>query len=210
MGAVLLVALITLATCAFRGSPEKQTAAVTTPTKKPSASPSPSASPTPSLLPTLSATASAPPVSPSVPPSLPPSQIAAPAACSAAVVQVSAGLETTRWTVGSSPRLKLTVVNHGTVACQGDLGPSQREYRVMGGRNWVWSSADCKPDTGTQPSLLQPGKSYSYALTWSGLTSNRNCAGQRTRVGPGTYQLVTRWSAILSQPVTFTIAAKSS
>lgn len=208
MGAVLLVALITLATCVFRGSQGNSAPATHTATKTPPPSPSAVASPSssPSALPSLSATPSVPPVSPSVPPT----QIAAPAACTAAVVQVSAGLEAVKWTVGSSPRLKLTVVNHGTVACQGDLGASQREYRVMGGRNWVWSSDDCSPAKGTQPSLLQPGKAYTYTLTWSGLTSNRSCAGQRTRVGPGTYQLVTRWAAILSQPVAFTVVPKAS
>jgi hypothetical protein len=106
--------------------------------------------------------------------------------------------------------MKLTVINHGTTGCQGDLGATQREFRVMGGRSWLWSSSDCKPDKGTQPTLLQPGRPYVYTLTWSGLSSGRNCTGQRNRVGPGQYQLVGLWTSILSQPATFTMVAKNS
>ncbi|WP_163566995.1 hypothetical protein [Fodinicola feengrottensis] len=211
VAAVILVLLVTLTTCAFGGgSPKAQQAADTV---HPKASPSAVAKPSPTVAPTPS---------PSLPPASPPSPSApavgaaatanpsAPGACTAAVVQVTAALDATKWTVGSSPRLKLTVINHGTTACQGDLGATQREFRVMGGGSWLWSSSDCQPDRGTQPALLQPGKAYAFTLTWSGLSSSRNCAGQRTRVGPGQYQLVTLWSTILSQPAPFTIAAKKS
>jgi len=49
------------------------------------------------------------------------------------------------------------------------------------------------------PQVLAPGATRSFSVTWSGLSSQPRCVGQRTRVGPGTYQLVARVGTLVSR-----------
>src|SRR5262249_11225780 len=102
--------------------------------------------------------------------------------------------------VGETPVLKLSVRNTGLEPCVRDVGPRQQEMLLYDGTTRIWSSNDCYPDGGTDVRTLAPGESVSATVVWSGLSSQPGCAGARTRVRAGTYQLVARVGSATSKP----------
>jgi hypothetical protein len=211
VGALLMAILLGFATCRSAGSDATPAASRSTPTPTgsagPSAAPSTPApgSPAPSSpAPARAATGSA-PTSP-----VGPATQNAPATggipdCTDAALRVVASLDGSPVAYGSMPRLHLTVSNAGTVACRRDVGADAQELRVMDGTRRLWSSDDCQPLRGTSVRTLQPGEKRVYTVTWSGKDSTPGCRQARTRVAPGTYQLIARVDTVVSARTSFRI-----
>jgi hypothetical protein len=138
-------------------------------------------------------TAAAPSPTPGTAP--PPSQ-----PCSDSALQLRVLPERPAYRVGEEPVLDLVVRNVSTVACVRDLGAAHQEVLLYDGRNRrLWSSNDCYPGGTKDPQVLGPGDSASFSVTWSGLSSQPRCAGERTRVGAGSYALVGRLGSLISR-----------
>jgi hypothetical protein len=102
--------------------------------------------------------------------------------------------------VGSSPRILLDIRNVSSLSCLRDVGSGQQELVLMRGTARLWSSNDCYPEDVRDVRLLRPGAALTFGVVWSGLSSRPKCAGTRTRVGAGTYQLVARLGTLVSRP----------
>jgi hypothetical protein len=141
--------------------------------------------------------------SPSAPHS---SSSAAPQPCDPAHLKVSAVVGQRSYHVGDQPLLELQVTNPGPLPCVQDLADRQIELRVYNGESRVWGSHDCQIQPGTNPRTLAVNRPVRVAITWSGLTSQPNCAGTRQRVGAGTYTLYAVLSGHTGTATTFTIS----
>ncbi len=109
--------------------------------------------------------------------------------CTAGNLKVSAVASAPGYHVGDQPSLSLQVINSGTAPCVADLADRQIELRVYNGESRVWGSHDCQIEPGTSPATLPVGTAVRRSIVWTGLSSQPQCAGQRVRVGPGTYTL---------------------
>lgn len=123
----------------------------------------------------------------------------APKPCGDGALSLKVVPERTAYDVGQSPVLDLLVSNTSTVACVRDLGAAQQEIVLYQGSRRLWSSNDCYPEGERRSTVLAPGASESFEVTWSGLGSRPKCAGQRTRVGAGSYSLVGRLGTLVSK-----------
>jgi len=117
------------------------------------------------------------------------SSSAAPKPCEVTALKVAAVVGKPAYSVGDDPVLMMQVTNPATVPCVQDLADSQVELRVYNGESRVWGSHDCQVQPGTSPVTLMAGQSVRVSITWSGLSSQPQCAGTRQRVGAGSYTL---------------------
>jgi hypothetical protein len=117
------------------------------------------------------------------------SSSAAPKQCQVDALKVAAVVGQATYNVGDNPVLMMQVTNPGTAPCVQDLADSQVELRVYNGESRVWGSHDCQIQPGTSPVTLMAGQSVRVSITWSGLSSQPQCAGTRQRVGAGSYTL---------------------
>lgn len=120
-------------------------------------------------------------------------------------MDVSAVAGKTTYRVGDQPVLQLQVTNTAAQPCVQDLADKQVELRVYNGESRVWGSHDCKIETGTTNETLAPRAAVRVAISWSGLTSQRNCQGTRQRVGAGTYTLYALLAGRTGKATQFTI-----
>jgi len=116
--------------------------------------------------------------------------VVAPKPCVATNLSIAAATDAISYKVGATPMLALVVTNTGPAPCIQDLADPQIELRVYSGSARVWGSHDCAVQPGTSPQTLPVGKPIQRAIQWSGLSSEPNCAGTRTRVGAGVYQVI--------------------
>jgi hypothetical protein len=107
--------------------------------------------------------------------------------------------------VGTRPRINLTVRNVSSAACTRDLGAAQQEILLYRGSTRLWSSNDCYPQGDRAVRTLAPGESVTSSVVWSGLSSQPACAGTRTRVGAGTYDLVGRLATLTTPRARITL-----
>lgn len=98
------------------------------------------------------------------------------------------------------------MTNTGTKPCVQDLADREVELRVYNGESRVWGSHDCKIEPGTNDRTLAVQTPVRVAITWSGLTSQPNCAGTRQRVGAGTYTLYAVLSGQTGKATQFSIS----
>ena len=128
-------------------------------------------------------------------------------ACPDQVLAVQSQTGMPSYPVGHHTLFRLLITNMGPAACTRDLDPRLRELIVIttATHGRAWSDRDCAtvhyPDLRT----LQPGVPAVFELRWSGLTSNPQCAGTRTPVVAGAYQLVGRFAGRSSEPTPFTL-----
>jgi hypothetical protein len=130
---------------------------------------------------------------------------AAPQPCLASQLSIAAVAGQSTYHVGDEPLLELQVTNTGSTPCVQDLADKQIELRVYNGESRVWGSHDCQIQPGTNPRTLAVNQPVRVAITWSGLTSQPNCAGTRQRVGAGTYTLYALLSGKTGKAAQFTI-----
>jgi hypothetical protein len=179
VGLVVLVGLTMYVACSSGSSKPTAEATSATPTPAQSASPVTSATP-------------APPIS-------------AVNACSSAVLKISAVTSAPSYKVGDQPTLEMQVVNTGKTPCVQDLADAQVELQVYNGESRVWGSHDCQVQPGTSTQTLPVGMAVRRSVVWTGLSSQPKCAGQRVRVGPGTYTVRALLSGRLGTSAEFTI-----
>jgi hypothetical protein len=129
----------------------------------------------------------------------------APAACAGTALRISAVAGAATYKVGAQPVLMLQVVNPGPKPCVQDLADSQVELVVYNGESRVWGSHDCEVQPGKGLRTLAVGQAVRVSVTWSGLSSQPNCAGSRQRVGAGTYTLYARLSGHVGTAAQFSI-----
>jgi hypothetical protein len=125
--------------------------------------------------------------------------------CVPTKLSVSAVVGAPSYHVGDQPVVELQVTNPGPKPCVQDLADKQIELRVYNGESRVWGSHDCQIQPGTNLKTLAVNQPVRVAITWSGLTSQPNCAGTRQRVGAGTYTLYALLSGKTGKATTFTI-----
>jgi hypothetical protein len=135
----------------------------------------------------------------------PVSAAGAPQQCPDSALTVTVTPAKPAYRVGETPVLKLTVQNTGGVACVRDVGPRQQELVLYDGAARIWSSNDCYPDGGTDVRTLHPQESVSSTVVWSGLSSQPGCAGTRSRVRAGSYNLVGHVGNATSRPTTLVL-----
>jgi hypothetical protein len=104
------------------------------------------------------------------------------------------------------PVLVLTVRNIARVACTRDLGQAARELRVLSGNDRVWSSDDCAPGGGSEPTVLDPDEAKTFTVAWARRRSAEGCPANRPAVGPGTYRVVGRLGDIVVAGTAFTLS----
>jgi hypothetical protein len=128
-----------------------------------------------------------------------------PQACADSVLAVTASPGQPSYRVGETPVLKLSVRNTGAVSCVRDVGPREQEMLMYAGSTRVWSSNDCYPDGGTDIRTLAPGETITSTVVWSGLGSQPGCAGKRSRVPAGTYEVTGRVGEVRSRSATLVL-----
>jgi hypothetical protein len=110
---------------------------------------------------------------------------------------------------GSSLKIHLTIKNVGTRTCTRDLGAGAQEVYIDQGAQKVWSSDTCSNSNGSDVQTMAPGATRQYDVTWNGHTATQ-CQGDQA-AGPlpaaGAYQLRSRLSTELSNPVTVAITS---
>lgn len=113
------------------------------------------------------------------------------------------------YVVGDKATFTMVVTNAGATACTRDVGQSMQNVtvRTLDGTKYIWSAGDCAPIAGVNNQLLQPGQQFKSNIAWSGTTSAPGCQGNRTQIGPGSYQAVGKLGEKLSAPITFNVAA---
>ena len=138
---------------------------------------------------------------PAPPPARPPGP------CSARQLSLRVAPASPAYAVGTQPKLTLSVRNASRTACTRDLGAAQQEIRLYRGTTRLWSSNDCYPEGERLLRTLRPGETVTSSITWSGLSSRPGCAGVRTRVPAGTYDLVGKLATLVSPHAKITLRA---
>ena len=115
------------------------------------------------------------------------SSSAPPAKCDVQKLTLAAAAGNTSYKVGDKPVLSIVVTNPSATPCAQDLGDPQIVLRVYNGESRVWGSHDCMVVPGADVRTLMGNQSVRVSITWSGLSSQPNCAGTRQQVGAGTY-----------------------
>ncbi len=113
------------------------------------------------------------------------------------------------YVVGDKATFTMVVTNAGATACTRDVGQSMQNVtvRTLDGTKYIWSAGDCAPIAQVNNQVLQPGQQFKSNIAWSGTTSAPGCQGNRTQIGPGSYQAVGKLGEKLSAPITFNVAA---
>ena len=130
----------------------------------------------------------------------------APGPCADGDLRVTARTDATIYPAGRKPVLSLVVTNTGAAPCVRDLDAARQAVAVVRRPgDGLWGSNDCSPGDTDDVRTLPPGEEAVFSVRWSGRTSTPGCAGERTTVAPGTYQLLARLDEIVSEPVAFTL-----
>lgn len=154
---------------------------------------------TPSVTPTVTPTTTKPTKKPSksATPDLPD--------CADKDISLSVATDAESYPAGVQPQLTLTVRNDSDAACLRDLGPAALELRVSSGGARIWSSDDCNPGGGSDPTPLEPGTPFSQSVTWARVASQPGCPSGEPSADPGQYQVVARNVDLISEPAVFTL-----
>ncbi|WP_306363814.1 hypothetical protein [Nocardia sp. CC227C] len=120
-------------------------------------------------------------------------------------VKVSVGAPT--YQAGEQPVFGIVITNISSDACERDMGSGLQQVAVtsLDGQRRMWASTDCYPEGTPDVRTLQPGQQAAFTVTWSGSTSQPNCAGERVPVPPGPYSVVAQLGSVTSSPEPFNI-----
>jgi hypothetical protein len=106
--------------------------------------------------------------------------------------------------VGSKPTFQLVVTNTSPVPCVRTLDKGLQELVLLDAAGHrVWGSNDCFPERSSDTRTLPPKVPVSFAVVWSGLSSQPGCAAARTPLSPGAYRLRGRLATKTSPDVPF-------
>lgn len=132
-----------------------------------------------------------------------------PVPCTNAMITTAAETARPQYAPGDRPVFRLVITNVSGQPCVRDLAGARQEIVVWSGDRSVrlWSSNDCITPGGTDLRTLVPGQPVVFAVTWAGRTSAPGCAGARTVVTPGPYQVMTRLDDVISAPTPFALVA---
>ena len=125
--------------------------------------------------------------------------------CPGGTLKLAATTGAPSFKLGSQPVLALQVTNTGTKPCVADLSDTQIELLVYNGESRVWGSHDCQVEPGTQLMTLNSHQAVRRSITWTGLSSQPQCAGTRQLVGAGTYTLHAKLSGVEGATATFSL-----
>ncbi|WP_330228113.1 hypothetical protein OHA40_18120 [Nocardia sp. NBC_00508] len=109
---------------------------------------------------------------------------------------------------GEQPVFGIVITNISSVACTRDTGSGLQQVSVhtLDGQRRLWSSTDCYPDGQPDVRTMNRGEQAAFTVTWSGSTSQPNCAGERVQVPPGAYNVVAQLGSVRSAAEPFNIA----
>jgi hypothetical protein len=125
--------------------------------------------------------------------------------CAPGSLKLAAVTDAPSFKLGSQPVLAVQVTNVGTTPCVADLSDRQIELLVYNGESRVWGSHDCQVQPGTQPMTLAVRTPVRRSITWTGLSSQPQCAGTRQLVGSGTYTLHAKLAGVEGTTATFSL-----
>lgn len=133
---------------------------------------------------------------------------AEPVECLDSAIKVEATTDSSTYPVGSTPRLTLTIINTGDVACKRDVGPKANELEITSGGYHVWSSDDCNASSKSKVVTLEPGEKVASSITWDGRLTQKGCPnGEGAEAEPGRYDLVGRNGKVTSEPTPFALTS---
>lgn len=121
-------------------------------------------------------------------------------------IKVSVAQPTYR--AGEEPVFGIVITNISGEPCTRDMGSGLQRVSVQtldGGRQ-LWASTDCYPDGEPDLRTLDRGEQAAFTVTWTGTTSQPECAGERVQVPSGAYHVVAQLGAVRSAPEPFNIA----
>jgi len=129
-----------------------------------------------------------------------------PVECLDSAITVEATTDASTYPVGSTPRLTLTIINSGDVACKRDVGPKANELEITSGGYHVWSSDDCNASSKSKVVTLKPGDKVGSSITWNGRLTQKGCPdGEGDPAKAGRYDLVGRNGKVTSEPTPFAL-----
>ncbi|MEV4129852.1 hypothetical protein [Nocardia sp. NPDC049707] len=135
------------------------------------------------------------------------SQVAA-GTCPDQSLAVKVTVEQPTYKTGENPVFGIVITNISSTACSRDVGSGLQQVSVttLDGQRRLWSSTDCYPDGAPDVRTLNRGEQAAFMVTWSGSTSQPNCAGDRVQVPPGAYAVVAQLGSLRSAAEPFNIA----
>lgn len=159
---------------------------------------------------TTSSASAAPDASASAESSAPADAGGEPVECLDAAITVEATTDASTYKVGSTPRLTLTIINSGDVACKRDVGPKANELEITSGGYHVWSSDDCNASNKSKMVTLKPGDKVASSITWNGRLTQKGCPdGEGDAAKAGRYDLVGRNGKVTSEQTPFALTNAS-
>ncbi|MCP2293114.1 hypothetical protein ACFYT3_23825 [Nocardia amikacinitolerans] len=144
---------------------------------------------------------------PSVTPAASPAPVGA-GQCPDQSLAVKVTVEQPTYKAGEQPVFGIVITNISSVTCARDVGSGLQQISVytLDGSRKLWSSTDCYPDGQPDVRNLNRGEQAAFQVTWSGSTSQPNCAGERVPVPPGAYSVVAQLGSVRSAAEPFNIA----
>ncbi|MFC8047567.1 hypothetical protein [Nocardia sp. NPDC057353] len=129
----------------------------------------------------------------------------APCSDQSLAVKVSVGQPTYR--KGEQPVFGIVITNISAAPCSRDMGSGMQQISVqtLDGTRRLWNSVDCYPDGQPDIRTLERGQQAAFTVTWSGATSQPNCAGERVPVPPGAYAVLAQLGGVKSTAEPFNI-----
>ncbi|MEU0505185.1 hypothetical protein [Nocardia sp. NPDC005998] len=129
-------------------------------------------------------------------------------ACPDQSLAVKVTVEQPTYKTGETPVFGIVITNISSSACSRDVGSGLQQVSVttLDGQRRLWSSTDCYPDGAPDVRTLNRGEQAAFMVTWSGSTSQPNCAGDRVQVPPGAYAVIAQLGSLRSAAEPFNIA----
>ena len=128
--------------------------------------------------------------------------------CADHSLAVKVTVEQPTYQLGEEPVFGIVITNISAESCERDMGPGLQKVAVhtIDGEKQLWGSTDCF--AGTEPDMrtLEGGEQAAFTVTWSGATSQPECAGERVPVPAGAYTVVAELGSIQSSAEPFNIA----
>ncbi len=110
--------------------------------------------------------------------------------------------------VGEKPVFGIVITNISAEPCSRDFGSAAQQISVqtLDGSRRLWVSTDCYPEGKPDTRTLDRGEQAAFQVTWSGSTSQPECAGERVPVPPGAYTVMAQLGSVRSAAEPFNIA----